>query len=108
MPNYADGTHDPANPSEKPASWAPLDVTGMADGLTGKMMIVWGDADENVPPNQAYRLIEALTQANKPYDALILPNKTHPTASQSLNPYTAVRTWDYFVDRKSTRLNSSH
>src|SRR3546814_16321257 len=70
----------------------------MADGLTGKMMIVWGDADENVPPNQAYRLIEALTQANKPYDALILPNKTHPTASQSLNPYTAVRTWDYFVE----------
>src|SRR3546814_3422433 len=58
MPVYADGTHYPANPSEKPASWAPLDVTAMADGLTGKMMIVWGDADENVPPNQAYRLIE--------------------------------------------------
>lgn len=98
MPLYANGTNFPDNPNEKPASWAPIDVTGMADGLTGKMMIVWGDADENVPPHQAYRLIEALTQANKPYDALILPNKTHPSASQSLNPYTAVRTWDYFVE----------
>jgi dipeptidyl aminopeptidase/acylaminoacyl peptidase len=75
----------------------------MVDGLTGKIMIVWGDADENVPPLQAYRLIEALTQANKPYDALILPNKTHPTASQSLNPYTAVRTWDYFVTHLMAR-----
>ncbi len=100
---YADGTHHPANRTEKPASWDALDVPKMADGLTGKMMIVWGDADENVPPVQAYRLIEALIQANKPYDALILPNKTHPTASQGLNPYTAVRTWDYFVEHLMKR-----
>lgn len=97
MAVYADGSNHPANPTEKPRSWEPLDVTAMAGGLSGRIMIVWGDADENVPPAQAYRLIEALIRANKPYDALMLPNKTHPTASQSLNPYTAVRTWDYFV-----------
>ncbi|MGH8506960.1 MAG: prolyl oligopeptidase family serine peptidase [Stenotrophobium sp.] len=98
LPVYADGTNHPADSTEKPASWKPLDITQMVNGLSGKIMIVWGDADENVPPVQAYRLIEALTQANKPYDALVLPNKTHPTASQSLNSYTAVRTWDYFVE----------
>jgi dienelactone hydrolase len=103
MPVYADGRNHPANPAGKPASWEALDITKMVDGLTGKIMIVWGDADENVPPLQAYRLIEALTTANKPYDALILPNKTHPTASQSLNPYTAVRTWDYFVTHLMAR-----
>ncbi|HVT36729.1 MAG TPA: prolyl oligopeptidase family serine peptidase, partial [Nevskiaceae bacterium] len=97
MPVYADGTNHPASVTEKPPSWDRLDITKMVDGLSGKMMIVWGDADENVPPVQAYRLIEALIKANKPYDALILPNKTHPSASQSLNPYTAARTWDYFV-----------
>lgn len=98
LPVYADGSNHPAHPAEKAASWRPIDVTQMAGGLSGKMMIVWSDADENVPPAQAYRLIEALTAANKPYDALLLPNKTHPTASQSLNPYTAMRTWDYFVE----------
>ncbi|HEY1076370.1 MAG TPA: prolyl oligopeptidase family serine peptidase [Fontimonas sp.] len=104
LPVYADGTHTPSGPTEKPASWKPLDITGMAEGLSGKMMIVWGDADENVPPSQAYRLIEALIQANKPYDALILPNKTHPTASQGLNPYTAMRTWNYFVEHLMKRV----
>ncbi|NGY03295.1 S9 family peptidase [Solimonas terrae] len=94
---YADGSVIRSRPGDKPESWASLDVTQMAKGLGGKLLIVWGDADENVPPAQAYRLIEALIQAGKPYDALMLPNKTHPTASQSLNPYTAVRTWDYFV-----------
>lgn len=95
---YADGTNSPAGPTEKPASWDSIDVTRMAPGLTGKMMIVWGDADENVPPAQAYRLIDALIRANKPYDALILPNKTHSTAGQGLNSYTAIRTWDYFIE----------
>lgn len=98
LPVYADGSQHPTHSADKSISWKPLDVTQMADGLSGKMMIVWGDADENVPPNQAYRLMEALTLAYKPYDALVLPNKTHPTASQSLNPYTAMRTWNYFVE----------
>lgn len=95
---YADGSLHRASPGDKPVSWQPLDVTQMAEGLSGKILIIWGDMDENVPPAQAYRLIEALIQANKPYDALILPNKTHGTASQYLNPYTAARTWDYYVE----------
>ena len=95
---YADGSNLRGSPSEKPLSWAPIDVTGMAEGLSGKMLIVWGDMDENVPPAQAYRLSEALIQANKPHDLLMLPNKTHSTASQYLNAYTAARTWDYYVE----------
>lgn len=95
---YPNGMLHPDGPTEKPVSWESLDITRMAPGLSGKVLIVWGDADENVPPAQAYRLIEALIRANKPYDALILPNKTHPTASQGLNPYTVARTWDYFVE----------
>jgi dipeptidyl aminopeptidase/acylaminoacyl peptidase len=57
-------------------------------------LIIYGDLDENEPPSQAFRLIDALTKANKPYDLIYLPNRTHAGASDG---YTVRRTWDYFV-----------
>jgi dipeptidyl-peptidase 4 len=51
--------------------------------------------DENVPPHQALRLVNALTLANKPYDLIYLPNRTHH--SGATDGYTIKRTWDYFV-----------
>ena len=43
----------------------------------------------------AFRLIDALTRANKPYDLFYLPNRTHAVG---LDPYAIQRTWDYFVE----------
>ena len=59
------------------------------------MLLVYGDMDENVPQAQVMRLVDALVKANKPYDLLYLPNRTHAAASE---PYTVQRTWDYFVE----------
>ncbi len=50
---------------------------------------------ENVPPHQAFRLVDALTRANKPYDLLYLPNRTHSAGGEG---YTIKRTWDYFIE----------
>ena len=58
-------------------------------------MIVYANLDENVPPHQALRLVDALTRANKSYDLLFLPNRTH---SASYEGYTIKRTWDYFIE----------
>jgi dipeptidyl aminopeptidase/acylaminoacyl peptidase len=70
----------------------------MAGNLVGKMMIVYGDADENVPPLQAFRLVDALIKANKPYDLLYIPNGAHGSSSGGLNAYTMQRRMDYFVE----------
>jgi dipeptidyl aminopeptidase/acylaminoacyl peptidase len=59
-------------------------------------MIVYGDLDENVAPAQAFRLIDALIKAGKPYDLLYLPNLNH--AGGTTDPYLVKRTWDYFVE----------
>jgi hypothetical protein len=41
-------------------------------------------------------MIEALTRANKPYDLIYLPNRTHRGGAN--DGYTIKRTWDYFVE----------
>ena len=93
-PVYADGYTVRGAPDEYPANWAPLDITALAGNLNGHLLIVYGDLDENVPPVQAFRLIDALVDANKPYDLLALPNRAHGAVSEG---YVVQRTWDYFV-----------
>ena len=93
-PVYEDGSSKRTAPDEYPANWAPLDITALAGNLDGHLLLVYGDLDENVPPVQAFRLIDALVAANKPYDLLAMPNRTHGAAGEG---YVIQRTWDYFV-----------
>ncbi len=95
IPVYSDGSRWRPAPDEAPANWAPLDITAMAPDLAGHLLIVYGDLDENVPPSQAFRLVDALIRAEKPYDLLYLPNRNHGGGS---DPYTVRRTLDYFVE----------
>jgi len=94
-PRFADGTVYRSSPSDEPVNWRKLEVVGMADRLAGHLLLITGDLDENVPSVQTYRLIDALTRANKPYDLIYLPNRNHITGGT--DPYTIKRTWDYFV-----------
>ena len=93
-PVYEDGSTKRTAPDAYPANWAPLDITALADNLDGHVLLVYGDLDENVPPVQVFRLIDALVAANKPYDLLAMPNRTHGAAGEG---YVIQRTWDYFV-----------
>jgi dipeptidyl aminopeptidase/acylaminoacyl peptidase len=95
IPQYADGSRYRTKANEKPANWAPLDITALAANLKGKLLIVYGDLDENVPPSQAFRLVDALIRANRPYDLLYMPSRPH---SASADPYAVRRAWDYFVE----------
>ena len=92
---YSDGGRTRTRPDEAPKSWEPLDITAMAGNLKGRLLLVYGDMDENVPPAQAFRMVDALIKANKPYDLLYLPNRNHGGGAE---PYALLRTWDYFVE----------
>lgn len=65
-----------------------------ADKLTGKLLLIHGEADDNVHVSAAMRLADALIKANKDFDMLIVPNADH---SVGLLPYVVRRRWDYFV-----------
>jgi dipeptidyl aminopeptidase/acylaminoacyl peptidase len=49
----------------------------LADNLEGKLLIIHGTADAAVPIGQTMRLVQALIEAGKPIDLLIMPDETH-------------------------------
>jgi dipeptidyl aminopeptidase/acylaminoacyl peptidase len=80
----------------------------LAGNLKGKLLLIFGGLDDNVPPALTSQLIDALMAANKDFDLLALPHCDHSfvdlregreTYESGLreNPYFVRRLWDYFV-----------
>ena len=66
-----------------------------ASSLNGKLMLVHGGMDDNVPPYNTYLVVDALIKANKDFDLVIFPNAGHGYGGDSY--YMMRRRWDYFV-----------
>jgi dipeptidyl-peptidase-4 len=66
-----------------------------ARNLKGKLLLVHGLMDDNVPPSNTLLVVDALVKANKDFDLVILPNARHDYGEDSL--YMTRRRWDYFV-----------
>ena len=67
----------------------------IAKNLKGKLMLVHGTMDDNVPPTNTLLVVDALMKAGKDFDLLMIPNAHHGYADQAL--YIGRRRWDYFV-----------
>ena len=67
----------------------------LARNLKGKLLLAFGDLDDNVQPALTVQLIDALEKANRDYDLLLVPNANHAFALRST--YFMRRRWDYFV-----------
>jgi dipeptidyl-peptidase-4 len=68
----------------------------LAANLKGHLLLAHGTLDENVPPNLTLLLAEALINANKNFDLIMLPNQHHEYTGRALTWMTRQR-WDYFV-----------
>jgi dipeptidyl-peptidase-4 len=68
---------------------------GYAANLKGKLMLVHGTMDDNVPPYNTLLVVDALMRANKNFDLLLIPNVHHGYAERA--QYIMRRRWDYFV-----------
>lgn len=66
----------------------------LARNLKGHLLLAHGTMDNNVPPNNTLLVVDALIQANKDFDLLLLPNRGHGFGGEG---YMARRRWDYFV-----------
>jgi dipeptidyl-peptidase-4 len=67
----------------------------LAKNLKGKLFLMHGMMDDNVPPQNTYVVVDALIKANKDFDLLLLPHQRHGFGVDG--PYVMRRRWDYFV-----------
>jgi len=67
-------------PEENPEAYKATSAVVAAANLYGRLLLVHGDADDNVHPQNTFQMIDALIKAGKPYDLLIYPQKTHSIA----------------------------
>jgi dipeptidyl aminopeptidase/acylaminoacyl peptidase len=67
-----------------------------AKNLKGKLLLIHGGMDDNVPPYNSYLVVDSLIKANKDFDFILLPNARHGYGKDSL--YIMRRRWDYFVE----------
>jgi len=68
-----------------------------AGNLAGKLLLVHGGLDDNVPPWGTLLVVDALNRANKDYDLIWLPGSRHGYGEGQLARYVTRRRWDYFV-----------
>jgi dipeptidyl-peptidase-4 len=65
-----------------------------AKNLKGKLLLAHGTTDGNVPPYLTLLVVDELIKANKDFDLILFPNRSHGFGSE---PYMVRRRWDYFV-----------
>ncbi|MBS1793525.1 MAG: DPP IV N-terminal domain-containing protein [Acidobacteria bacterium] len=75
-----------------------------AKNLKGKLLLIHGNMDNNVPPYNTYLVVNELIKANRDFDLIIIPNARHGYGQDALNGsapgtsyYIMRRRWDYFV-----------
>ena len=66
-----------------------------AKDLKGRLFLIHGMMDDNVPPYNTQLVADALMKAGKDFDMLMLPHARHGFGADA--PYIMRRRWDYFV-----------
>ena len=66
----------------------------LAENLEGKLLLAHGLLDDNVHPSNTLLVVQALIEAEKDFDLLLLPDARHGFGNRR---YFMERRWDYFV-----------
>ena len=72
----------------------------LAGNLQGKLLLAHGLMDTNVHPNSTMLLVEALIEAEKDFDLIVLPNTGHGFLNSR---WFMKRRWDYFIEHLQQR-----
>ncbi len=75
------------------ATWERNSNMSVASNLMGKLLLIHGDIDDNVPVTESFRLAKALMDAGRDVDLVVLPNTTH----RVYQPFFWKKLRDYFT-----------
>ena len=85
-------------PESNPDGYRDGNPINFVENLQGKLLLTHGLLDENVHFRHTARLIQALTEANKDYDLLLLPEERHAPRFSAGRLYLYSRFVRYFED----------
>lgn len=81
--------------ADNPQAWARASNVDIADRLAGRLLLIHGEMDDRVHPDQTLRLADRLVAAGKDFELLIVPGAEH-TFIDCL-AYVRTRCWDFLV-----------
>jgi dipeptidyl-peptidase-4 len=78
-------------PDENRAGYDAGSVMTYAPKLSGRLLLYYGTADNNVHPNNAMQLVRALQLANKSFELQVGPDQPHSAVNSQ-------RMMEFFID----------
>ncbi|MEA4919734.1 MAG: prolyl oligopeptidase family serine peptidase [Clostridiaceae bacterium] len=76
------------------ALWERQNAEYNVGNMTGKLLLIHGELDDNVHPASTMRVVDALIKADKDFDMLIMPNMHHTLRESD---YYRRRVLEYFL-----------
>ncbi|MGE7387198.1 DPP IV N-terminal domain-containing protein [Streptomyces sp. NPDC004126] len=81
--------------ADNPGAWARTSSVDLADRLAGKLLLIHGEMDDQVHPEQTLRLADRLVAAGKDFELFVLPGAEHTFIDHLA--YVRTRCWDFLV-----------
>ena len=85
-------------PAQNPEGYAAADLSKKAASLTGRLLLVHAQMDENVHYENTAQLVDALVTAGKHFDLLVLPGERHGQRVASTRAYVSQRVTEFFAE----------
>jgi dipeptidyl-peptidase-4 len=68
------------------------------DGFEGKLLVMHGDADDNVHAQHTFQLAEKMIDAGKDFDLMIYPRKTHGISGHEARVFLFNKMTNFFLE----------
>jgi dienelactone hydrolase len=95
LPHGMWGWHVGPDMPHESTRYQALGNLSLVDQMAGKLLLLFGDLDENATPDHTLALVDALIRAGKRFDMKLWPGMDHYRTG---TPYIAMTIWDYFVE----------
>ncbi|MFJ5552089.1 DPP IV N-terminal domain-containing protein [Streptomyces sp. NPDC093225] len=94
-PRFSLGFVEAYDGADRPEAWARTSNLDLADRLAGRLLLVHGEMDDQVHPDQTLRLADRLIAAGKDFELLVVPGAEHTFIDHIA--YVRTRCWDFLV-----------
>ena len=94
----------PSASNQVRAYYETISNTKLASRLRGRVLLIYGGIDENVPLKHAFVTLDAFIKADKDVDMLIVPDSAHHVFRE---PYVVRRSVQYLIDHLSAQQASA-